>query len=78
MVLGSDPSLVRGDADRRTIRPWRWRRRESNPTAGGGGASGRRAWLDNLGVLIITGVIGAHVALIHALQVGRAATPQAR
>jgi peptidoglycan/LPS O-acetylase OafA/YrhL len=30
----------------------------------------RRAWIDNLRVVIIAGVIGAHVALIYALDVG--------
>lgn len=33
-------------------------------------ASHRHAWIDNLRVVIITGVIGAHVALIYALDVG--------
>lgn len=30
----------------------------------------REAWLDNLRVAIIVGVIGSHVALIYALEVG--------
>lgn len=34
------------------------------------GASHRQPWIDNLRVAIITGVIGAHVALIYALDVG--------
>lgn len=34
------------------------------------GASGRAAWIDNLRVAIIVGVIGSHVGVIYALDVG--------
>jgi hypothetical protein len=30
----------------------------------------RRAWIDNLRIVVIVGVIGAHVSLINALDVG--------
>jgi fucose 4-O-acetylase-like acetyltransferase len=33
-------------------------------------AAARRAWIDNLRVAVIVGVIGAHVAIIYALDVG--------
>lgn len=35
-----------------------------------GGAPSRQAWIDNLRVVIVVGVIGAHVSLIYALDVG--------
>lgn len=34
------------------------------------GASGRTAWIDNLRVAVILGVIGSHVSVIYALDVG--------
>lgn len=44
--------------------------RRAEPVARDLGGHHRRAWVDNVRVVIIAGVIGAHVALIYALDVG--------
>jgi hypothetical protein len=42
----------------------------TGPPGSGAAAPRRHAWVDNLRVTIIVGVIGAHVSLIYALDVG--------